>query len=333
MGATPLNFRAYALSGEGVSTLKSGEDLSRDPPWAWVTMAPEPLLSLSMVSLPWTPELRHSLERWLQEDLGRGDLSAPAVADAQGCGIWLAKEPGRFCGGPLAVEMFQLLSPVVQVQVQVADGDDVVPGTELLRLHGPAATLLAGERVALNLAMRLSGVATATAHLVGQLAGSGIHLVDTRKTTPGLRLLEKYAVRCGGGVNHRMGLDDGVMLKENHLAWCGGLVPALQRVRAQAPWPVSVIVEAETPAEAKAAVEAGAEGVLLDEFTPEAVAGLAPMLRHMARQRGKAVVLEVSGVRPEQLRAYVPCDIDLISTSAPVTRSSWLDLTMRFSKT
>ena len=286
-----------------------------------------------MAFLPWTPELRHSLGRWLQEDLGRGDLSAPAVADAQGCALWLAKESGRFCGGPLAVALFHLLNPAVRVQVLVTDGDAVVPGMELLRLHGPAATLLAGERVALNLAMRLSGVATATAHLVGQLAGSGIRLVDTRKTTPGLRLLEKYAVRCGGGLNHRMGLDDAVMLKENHLAWCGGLLPALQRVRAQAPWPVAVIVEAETDAEAEAAVAAGAEGVLLDEFAPEAVKGLVPRLRHLARQRGKAVVLEVSGVRPGQLRAYAPCDIDLISTSAPVTRAPWLDLTMRFCKT
>ena len=286
-----------------------------------------------MTSLSRTPELRRSLERWLQEDLGRGDLSAPAVGDVQGDALWLAKEPGHFCGGPLAVEVFHLLNPAVQVQMLVADGDAVVPGTELLRLHGPAAALLAGERVALNLTMRLSGVATATARLVAQLAGSGIHLADTRKTTPGLRLLEKYAVRCGGGLNHRMGLDDAVMLKENHLAWCGGLVPALERVRRQAPWPVSVIVEAETDAQATAAVEAGAEGVLLDEFAPEVVEGLAPKLRHLARQRGKAVVLEVSGVRPGQLRAYASCDVDLVSTSAPVTRSPWLDLTMRFRKT
>ena len=208
----------------------------------------------------WTPELCHNLERWLQEDLGRGDLSAPAVGGCSRLRRLLAKAPGCFCGGPLAARLFQLLNPAVRVQVLVADGNDVVPGTELLRLHGPAAALLAGERVALNLAMRLSGVATATAHLVGQLTGSGIHLVDTRKTTPGLRLLEKYAVRCGGGLNHRMGLDDAVMLKENHLAWCGGIVPALERVRAQAPWPVSVIVEAESDAEAQAAVGAGAEG-------------------------------------------------------------------------
>ena len=286
--------------------------------------------TVPMAILTWTPELRHSLERWLQEDLGRGDLSTPAVGDVQADALWLAKEPGRFCGGPLAAELFHLLNPALRVQILVTDGDAVAPGMELLRLHGPAADLLAGERVALNLAMHLSGVATATARLVAQLAGCGIHLVDTRKTTPGLRLLEKYAVRCGGGLNHRMGLDDAVMLKENHLAWCGGLAPALQRVRSQVPWPVSVIVEAETDAEAKAAVDAGAEGVLLDEFAPEAVEAVAPKLRHRARQRGKTVVLEVSGVRPEQLGAYVSCDVDLISTSAPVTRSSWLDLTMRF---
>jgi len=283
-----------------------------------------------MAGLLWTPELRHNLGRWLQEDLGRGDLSALAVGDAHGHGLWLAKQPGRFCGGTLAVELFQLLNPAVQVQVLVRDGEAVAPGDELLLLHGPAAALLAGERVALNLAMRLSGVATTTANLVQQLEGSGIRLVDTRKTTPGLRLLEKYAVRCGGGHNHRMGLDDGVMLKENHLAWCGGLAAAVQRVRSEAPWPVPIIVEAETDAEAQAAVEAGVEGVLLDEFTPEAVKVLAPGLRHQARQRGKPVVLEVSGVRPEQLQDYGDCHIDLISTSAPMTRSPWLDLTMRF---
>ena len=240
-----------------------------------------------MAALPWTPELRHSLERWLQEDLGRGDLSAPAVGDGQGSAVWRAKEPGRFCGGPLAVELFRLLNAAVRVQILVADGEDVSTGAALLRLQGPAAALLAGERVDLNLAMRLSGVATATARLVAQLAGSGIHLVDTRKTTPGLRLLEKYAVRCGGGLNHRMGLDDAVMLKENHLAWAGGMAAALQRVRGQAPWPVAVIVEAETEAEAMAAVAAGAEGVLLDGFTPQAVAGLAPKLRHHGPAAGK----------------------------------------------
>jgi nicotinate-nucleotide pyrophosphorylase (carboxylating) len=178
--------------------------------------------------------------------------------------------------------------------------------------------------------MRLSGIASATAELVSQLAGTGVRLADTRKTTPGLRLLEKYSVRCGGGVNHRLGLDDAAMLKENHLAWAGGVAAAIAAVRAAAPWPARVIVEAESAAEAEAAVAAGADGVLLDEFTPAALLALVPRLRGLAAAGGTAVVLEASGVQPEQLAAYAATGIDLISTSAPVSRSRWLDLSMRF---
>jgi nicotinate-nucleotide pyrophosphorylase (carboxylating) len=198
----------------------------------------------------------------------------------------------------------------------------------LLELEGSAAALVGVERTALNLAMRLSGIATATAALAADLVHTGVHLADTRKTTPGLRVLEKYAVRCGGGVNHRMGLDDAAMLKENHLAWAGGVRQAVAAVQASAPWPSRVIVEAETEQQAHEAVEAGADGVLLDEFTPEALAALVPVLRRLAA--GRSVILEASGVQPEQLRAYAATGIDLISTSAPVTRSRWLDLSMRF---
>jgi nicotinate-nucleotide pyrophosphorylase (carboxylating) len=137
-------------------------------------------------------------------------------------------------------------------------------------------------------------------------------------------------VRCGGGLNHRLGLDDAAMLKENHLAWSGGVAVAVAVVRAQAPWPARVIVEAETAAEALAAVAACADGVLLDEFSPEELLELVPQLRAAARAAGTAVVLEASGVQPQQLRAYAATGIDLISTSAPVTRSPWLDLSMRF---
>ena len=207
------------------------------------------------------------------------------------------------------------------------DGDAVEAGDCLLELQGPATVLVAGERTALNLAMRLSGIATATAALVAQLEGSGVRLADTRKTTPGLRLLEKYAVRCGGGINHRMGLDDAAMLKENHIAWAGGITAAIAAVREQAPWPASVIVEAETEAQALEAVQAGANGVLLDEFSPEQLTQLVPRLRDCSN---RVVVLEASGIQPEQLQAYAATGIDLISTSAPVTRSRWLDLSMRF---
>jgi len=285
---------------------------------------------MTVPALPLTPALESQLRAWLNEDLGRGDLTAPALAGARGQAFWLAKAPGVFCGGVLVEPLFRCLDPAVAVRVLVADGEPVAAGQRLLELQGTAAALVAGERTALNLAMRLSGIATATAALVAQLAGSGVRLADTRKTTPGLRLLEKYAVRCGGGLNHRMGLDDAAMLKENHLAWSGGVGPAVAAVRAAAPWPARVIVEAETAAEAQAAVAAGADGVLLDEFTPGDLTALVPQLRQIAAAAGGRVVLEASGVQPDQLGAYACTGIDLISTSAPITRSAWLDISMRF---
>jgi nicotinate-nucleotide pyrophosphorylase (carboxylating) len=282
------------------------------------------------MTLPFTPALEGQLRAWLSEDIGRGDLTAPALAGRDGRAHWIAKADGVFCGGVLVEPLFQLLDPGVVVRLLVADGEPVQAGQRLLELEGPAAALVAGERTALNLAMRLSGIATATAALVSELAGTGVRLADTRKTTPGLRQLEKYAVRCGGGCNHRLGLDDAAMLKENHLAWAGGVAPASAAVRAAAPWPARLIVEAETAAEAEAAVRAGADAVLLDEFTPEQLQKLVPHLRALAPA---GLVLEASGVQPEQLRAFAGTGIDLISTSAPITRSPWLDLSMRFDQT
>ena len=274
-----------------------------------------------------SPALTAALEAWLAEDIGRGDLTAAALQGQQGQAHWVAKQPGRFCGGPLVQRLFQRLDPGVSLRLLRQDGDAVEAGDCLLELQGPAKALVAGERTALNLAMRLSGIATATAALVAQLEGTGVRLADTRKTTPGLRLLEKYAVRCGGGINHRMGLDDAAMLKENHIAWAGGITAAIAAVREQAPWPTAVIVEAETEAQALEAVQAGANGVLLDEFSPEQLTQLVPRLRDCSTG---VVVLEASGIQPEQLQAYAATGIDLISTSAPVTRSRWLDLSMRF---
>ena len=281
-----------------------------------------------MSGMDWqSSALTRALDRWLEEDIGRGDLTASALQRKHGHAHWIAKRPGCFCGGPLVQQLFQRLDPEVSVRLLLDDGAAVEVGDRLLDLEGPATALVAGERTALNLAMRLSGIATATAELVAQLQGSGVRLADTRKTTPGLRLLEKYAVRCGGGINHRMGLDDAAMLKENHIAWAGGITAAIAAVRRQAPWPTRVIVEAETDHQACEAVQAGADGVLLDEFTPEQLTVLVPRLREL---RTNGVVLEASGVQPEDLKAYAASGIDLISTSAPVTRSRWLDLSMRF---
>ena len=257
---------------------------------------------MTTTCLPFTPQLEAQLRAWLAEDLGRGDLTAAALAGCSGRAHWRAKADGVFCGGVLVERLFQLLDPGVVVRLLVRDGVAVAAGQRLLELEGAAEALVAGERTALNLAMRLSGIATATAALVAELEGTGVRLADTRKTTPGLRVLEKYAVRCGGGINHRQGLDDAAMLKENHLAWAGGVAggveAAIAAVRAAAPWPARVIVEAETAAEAAAAVRAGADGVLLDEFTTPQLAELVPQLRALAQ--GRQLVLEASGVQPEQ---------------------------------
>lgn len=190
---------------------------------------------MSAASLPLTPALRQQLRNWLQEDLGRGDLSAPALASGCCQAHWISKAPGVFCGGSLLDVVFRELDPTASVELLLADGDLVSPGQRLVNLEAEAAALVAAERTALNLAMHLSGIATATALLVAELEGSGVRLADTRKTTPGLRVLEKYAVRCGGGVNHRLGVDDAAMLKENHLAWAGGVAAAIAAVRAAAP--------------------------------------------------------------------------------------------------
>ena len=170
---------------------------------------------------------------WLQEDLGRGDLTTPALRGREGEAHWRAKADGVFCGGvliePLLRELVGPSTQEIELGLLVPDGTPIEVGQRLLEIRGPAKQLVAMERTALNLAMRLSGIATATAALVAQLEDTGVALVDTRKTTPGLRELEKYAVRCGGGLNHRMGLDDAAMLKENHLAWAGGVTAAMQQ--------------------------------------------------------------------------------------------------------
>ncbi len=283
------------------------------------------------------PALNRLLDHFLDEDLGRGDLTAVAVGEHYGGAYWIAKQPGVFCGGPFIKLLFKRLDDEVQIRQLVADGESFISGQRLLEIEGPARILVAGERTALNISMRLSGVSTATARLVRELVGTNIQLVDTRKTTPGIRLLEKYAVRCGGGINHRFGLDDAAMLKENHIAWSGGITKAVKAVRAAAPWTSRVIVEAESLDQAEEAVRVGADAVLLDEFSPDHLEIVVPKLRELALVSIEAggsgkIILEASGVDPMAIKKYASTGVDLISTSSPITRSPWLDFSMRFEK-
>ena len=282
-----------------------------------------------------TPSLIRLLDSWLDEDIGRGDLSTVGLKVDLGSAYWTAKSPGTFCGGHIVESLFKRLDTSIQIHLLIKDGQQFDTNQKLLEIEGPTKVLLAGERTALNIAMHLSGIATSTALMVSELKGTGIQLADTRKTTPGLRNLEKYATRCGGGINHRLGLDDSIMLKENHLAWSEGLKETLKTIRLQAPWPTRIIVEAETPDQAEEAVQAGADGILLDEIPPKTLQILVPRLRQLAVMRNtdkgcQQLILEASGINPMELKSYAGTGIDLISTSAPITKSDWIDFSMRF---
>ena len=282
-----------------------------------------------------SPKLHKILEAWIEEDLGDGDLTRSVLNTSRASAHWIAKEDGTFCGGNLIKLIFKKIDPSVDIQLLIEDGQKFEKNQKLLELQGPSSSLVAGERITLNLAMHLSGIATSTALLVTKLSGSNVKLADTRKTTPGVRIFEKYAFRCGGGINHRLGLDDAAMLKENHIAWSKGISESIKILKETIPWTKKIIVEAETPSQAKEAVEAGADGVLLDEMPVQTIERLVPELRQLSKANNlkyvsQNIVIEVSGINPNNLSDYIFTGIDLISTSAPITKSNWIDFSMRF---
>ena len=273
------------------------------------------------------------LDTWLDEDLGRGDLTQSGINNNEIVNAhWECKQEGIFCGGELVKCLYSSLDPSVTIFLNKADGKSFTHGERIIELNGPVSSLLAGERTALNLAMHLSGIATATEKLVSEIQNTGVLLADTRKTTPGLRQLEKYAVRCGGGVNHRLGLDDAAMLKENHIAWSNGIENSIKSLRKSIPWTSKIIVEAETDQQAKEAVLAGADGVLLDEMSVDCIHKLVPQLRTLAKQASRKIMIEASGIDPTEIKSYASTGVDIISSSAPVTKSNWIDFSMRFSE-
>lgn len=240
---------------------------------------------------------------------------------------WVTKQAGVIAALPIAARVFTLLDPQVEVVLQVEEGRWCEAGTPILSLRGPLRPLLTGERTALNLAMRLSGIATATREYVQKIADLPAQLVDTRKTTPGLRILEKYATRVGGGVNHRMGLDDAVMIKDNHIAAAGGITAAINRIRAHMPYPMTIEVETETLEQVQEALEQEASIIMLDNMPVERMLQAVQMIR----QHNPRIKIEASGnVTLETIRAIAETGVDYISSSAPVTRSTWLDVSMRF---
>ena len=260
----------------------------------------------------------------LLEDLGHGgDITTDAIVppELRTTARIVARADGVIAGLDAALLAFDLLQPgATTVRVLVDDGGAVAPGTPVAQLEGPARVLLTGERTMLNLLCRLSGIATATRRLVDTVAGTRAQVIDTRKTTPGLRVLEKYAVRCGGGGNHRFGLDDAVLIKDNHLALAGSIREAVARVRERSGHMVKVEVEVDTLEQLREALRERIDAVLLDNMDPAT-------LHEAVRIVNGAVVTEASGgVRPETIAAIAASGVDLISVGWLTHSAPTLDL-------
>lgn len=275
----------------------------------------------------WLDEL---IRRALDEDLGSGDRTSLAVVPgaARARARLIAKAPGRIAGLGVFARVFELCDPEVKLELLSRDGAVCTPGDELALISGTARALLAAERTALNFMQRMSGIATRTARYV-ELCGGRARVLDTRKTTPTLRHLEKFAVLCGGGVNHRFGLFDEVMLKENHIELAGRpLAEVLPRVRAEV-GEMNITCEARDAEEARVATTGGADVVLLDNMSCAEMAALAPVLRELARKRGFEVELEASGGIDESTIAGVSkTGVDRISVGGLTHSAPALDLSL-----
>ncbi|MCU0546060.1 MAG: carboxylating nicotinate-nucleotide diphosphorylase [Oscillatoriaceae cyanobacterium Prado104] len=268
------------------------------------------------------------LQSWLMEDIGRGDRTTQSLfpdGAPTGFAKWIAKEIGIVAGLPIVARVFQLLDSKVKFVPLVKEGEKCDRGQIIANIEGPLDALLTGERVALNLAMRLSGIATLTDKYVQQIVDLPAQLVDTRKTTPGLRILEKYAVQVGGAINHRAGLDDAVMVKENHIAAAGGIAAAIAQIRSRIPYPLTIEVETETLIQVAEAIEHQADIIMLDNMSLELMRESVQLIR----QKAARIKIEASGnITLETIRGVAETGVDYISSSAPMTRSSWLDLSM-----
>jgi nicotinate-nucleotide pyrophosphorylase (carboxylating) len=270
---------------------------------------------------------------FLREDIGRGDITTQSTIseDVRGVGRFLAKENLVVCGLEVAEAVFAHLDPESpELETNYSDGDAVESGTVFASLKGYADVLLTGERVALNLMQRMSGVATLTRAYVNAVEGTSATIVDTRKTTPGLRMLEKYAVTVGGGKNHRYGLDDGVLIKDNHIALAGGITKAITNAKSQVGHLHKIEVEISNWAQLREAVEAGAEIILLDNQTPEEAAKLV----EMARGLNPNVLLEASGgMDLDRVRLFAEAGVDLISVGRLTHSAKAVDISFKIQAT
>jgi nicotinate-nucleotide pyrophosphorylase (carboxylating) len=271
-----------------------------------------------------TPRSLHLIDLALEEDAGLGDVTSRAIFPAKHTSkaYISAGHDLVVCGLDLAAEVFARVDPALRTKALVRDGDQVKKGATILRITGPTASLLTAERTALNFIQRLSGIATQARKFSAAVKGTGVRVVDTRKTTPGFRALEKYAVRCGGCFNHRSSLGEHVLIKDNHIAAAGSLAKAVRLCRAAAPHLAKIEVEAKTLTEVREACGAGAEVILLDNMTPAEVS------RAVAVIAGRALVEVSGGVRYETLRAYALPGVAVISVGALTHSAQAADLSL-----
>lgn len=272
-------------------------------------------------------DLAMTVRRALAEDVGPGDVTTRAVVplDALGRGVIRTREALVVCGLPVAAECFAQVDPDLTFTPLLGEGARADANEDLAVVQGRLASILTAERLALNFTQRLSGVATNTARYVQALGGRPVRLVGTRKTTPGLRGVEKYAVRVGGAHNHRHALYDGVMIKDNHIAAAGSVAEAVRRARGAAHHLLAIQVEVENLAQATEAIDAGARVLLLDNFEPADLARVVARLRAL----GPELVLEASGgITLETLPAVAASGVDVISSGALVHQARWVDISL-----
>lgn len=268
--------------------------------------------------------LRKMLEPFLIEDIGYGDLTSQAVfpTEEKSEGFFIVKDTGIIAGLSVIQEIYDLLDPSIHVELMCADGDEVERNQVIAKVKGPVVHLLTGERIILNLIQRMSGIATMTRACIVALNDESIHLCDTRKTTPGLRLLEKYAVRVGGGKNHRFGLDDGVMIKDNHIAYCGSITKAVKAVREHTGHMVKIEVETESKEQVLEAVSAAADVIMFDNCAPKKV-------KQFSEYVPNHIITEASGgITLESLPSYAHSHVNYISLGFLTHSVEALDISM-----
>lgn len=266
------------------------------------------------------------IRRALEEDIGHGDITTMSTVseDKQIEGSYIAKEDGIICGLPLLTRLFELLDPSVKLDILAREGDAVIKGEIIARISGPARSILTGERVSLNFLQRLSGIATRTHSAVQEITGTRAVIADTRKTTPGLRILEKYAVRTGGGSNHRFNLADGILIKDNHIKAAGGISQAISKARKMATHMLKIEVEVESFAQIEEALQSRADIIMLDNMSIE------DMTRAVDMIAGKALVEASGNMGDKDLRTVALTGVDIISVGALTHTVRALDISLRF---